>query len=94
MNNSGIVEADDLVIKAAYKFKEERQTKIGVDISLLKNIPIAGAFVQKFGGGLEGHYIADLAKFVTLCVPANRKVEASKLDAFNTLKLEATEMCP
>ena len=46
-NNSGIVEADDLVIKAAYKFKEESQTKLGVDISLLKNIPIGGGL----GGG-------------------------------------------
>ena len=59
-----------------------------------EDIPIACAFVQKFGGGKEGQYIADLAKFVALCVPANRKVEASKLDAFVNLKLEAAELCP
>jgi len=47
-----------------------------------EDIPIACAFVQKFGGGMKGQYIADLAKFVALCVPANRKVEASKSDAF------------
>ena len=59
-----------------------------------EDIPIACAFVQKFGGGREGQYIADLAKFVALCVPANRKIEASKLDAFVNLHLEAAELCP
>ena len=41
-----------------------------------------------------GQYVADLAKFVALCVPENRKVEASKLDAFVNLELEAAELCP
>ena len=59
-----------------------------------EDIPIACAFVQKFGGGKEGQYIANLAKFVALCATANRKIEASKLNAFVNLKLEAAEWCP
>lgn len=59
-----------------------------------EDIPRACAFVQLYGGGKKGQYIKDLAKFVALCVPAQRTIESTKLTAFLKLKLEASELCP
>ena len=42
-----IDECDDLVIKAAQKIKKRSGSKLGVDISVKKNIPIGGGL----GGG-------------------------------------------
>ena len=58
------------------------------------DIPRACAFVQLYGGGSRGQYIKDLAKFVALCVPAQRTIESNKLSAFLKLKLETHELCP
>ena len=46
-DNSGIREQDDLVIRAANLLKEKSNSKLGVNISILKNIPIGGGL----GGG-------------------------------------------
>ena len=58
------------------------------------DIPRACAFVQLYGGGKHGQYIKDLAKFVALCVSAQRTIESTKLSAFLKLKLETAELCP
>lgn len=52
------------------------------------------SFVQLYGGGTRGQYLADLTQFASMCVPSNRTLSADMMQKIVNLKLESSELCP
>ena len=51
-------------------------------------------YVQKWGGGNDGRFIADLNAFHTVYVPAGRIIPSATFGAIADLKLGPDELCP
>ena len=58
------------------------------------DIPVFTRFVQLWGGGEEGQFVADLNRFHQLFVPAGRTVPTSTFKSLCDLKLGPSELMP